>query len=80
MVREFHAEDRGKKVMTADGEMVGTIENVEGSTAHVKPDAGLAQGTRRKLGWTKSGEATYQLRHGNVEAISDDEVHLKSDF
>lgn len=80
MARDFKSEDKGKKVLTADGEMVGTIEDVKGRSAHVKPDAGLGQSTRQKLGWTKEGEEVYELRHSNVDKISDDEIHLRSNF
>jgi len=66
--------------MTADGDMVGTVEAIDGSEAHVKPDAGLAQNTRRRLGWTDEGEEVYALRHDNVDKISGDEIHLKSNF
>lgn len=80
MTRHFESKDEGMKVMTADGDMVGTIEKVEGGDAHVKPDAGLSQATRTKLGWTKEGEDVYALKHRNVDKISGNEVHLKSDI
>lgn len=78
MARDFHEDDQGKQVMTADGDFVGTVENISGSQAYVKPDPGLAQGTRRKLGWTQEGEDTYPLRKSKVDRIDDDGIHLKS--
>lgn len=80
MVRDFTTEDEGKTVVTADGEMVGTIENTAGSTAHVKADGGLARSIRRRLGWTEESEETYELESSNVEEITDDEIKLKSDL
>jgi hypothetical protein len=77
MARAFEDADEGKKVMTADGDMVGTVEEIHGDRAHVKPDAGLSRGTRRKLGWTQQGEDVYPLKHSSVDAISGDEIHLK---
>lgn len=77
MVRDFKASDEGATVMTADGERIGTIENVEGSTAHVRPTGDLDRSTRRRLGWTEEGEATYPLRKSRVKSIDDDGVHLK---
>jgi len=71
------AEDRGKNVLTADGDMVGTIEDIKGSNAHVKPESSLDQSIRSKLGWTTEGEDVYELNHSAVSQISDDEVHLK---
>jgi len=77
MPRDFMAEDRGKNVLTADGEMVGTVEDIKGSNAHVKPEASLDQSIRSKLGWTTDGEDVYELRHAAVSEITDDEIHLK---
>lgn len=77
MARDFTNDDEGKHVMTADGDMVGTIESVTGSTAHVKPDKSLSKSIRRRLGWSEEGEDTYELRKSKVDKISGDEVHLK---
>lgn len=66
--------------MTADGEMVGTIENVDGDEAHVAVDGGLSGSIRNKLGWEDESETVYPLKHRNVDKISGDEVHLKTDF
>lgn len=76
MTRDFQSDDEGKKVMTADGDMVGTIETVSGSTAHVKPDQNLSRGTRRRLGWSEDDDVV-ELPHSEVESISHDEVRLK---
>ncbi|WP_026190338.1 hypothetical protein [Halomicrobium katesii] len=77
MPRDFMAEDRGKNVLTADGDMVGTIEDIKGSNAHVKPESSLNQSIRSKLGWTSDSEDVYELNHSEVSQISDDEVHIK---
>jgi hypothetical protein len=76
MPRDFRSADTGKKVMTADGDTVGTIEKVSGNRAHVKPDEGLSRSLRRKLGWSGE-EETYELRKTNVASIDDDGIHLK---
>lgn len=80
MVRNFKTEDEGKRVVTADGETVGMIETVSGSKAHVKPDTGLSQSIRRRLGWSEEGHDTYELRKSNVHDITDDEITLKSNL
>ena len=80
MVRNFSSKDKGKRVVTADGDMVGTVQRASGSTAHVAIDDDLAQNTRRRLGWTEEGEETYQLRKSNVDRIEDDEIRLKRDL
>jgi sporulation protein YlmC with PRC-barrel domain len=76
MVRNFRAQDQGKKVVTADGDEVGTIQEVRDERAFVKPDQGLSTGIRQGLGWGED-EDTYELRKANVEKISDIEVQLK---
>jgi len=80
MVRNFRNSDEGKKVMTADGEMIGTVERIRGDEAHVRPDTGLSQSVRETLGWTDESEEMYPLRHESVEQIAGDEIHLKSTF
>lgn len=80
MVRDFKSEDEGMKVMTADGDVIGTVERVSGSMAHVKPDEDLSRSIRRRLGWSEEGEETYELRKSNVDSIDDDGVHLKEDL
>ncbi|MFB6176982.1 MAG: hypothetical protein ABEI99_07555, partial [Halobaculum sp.] len=61
MARQFQSKDEGKRVMTADGDMVGSIDKVEGGRAHVTVDESLSQSVRQKLGWTVEGETTYEL-------------------
>jgi hypothetical protein len=65
--------------MTADGELVGTIDSASGNSAHVKPDTGLSRSVRQKLGWSGDDD-TYRLQKSNVDKISGDEIHLKRDF
>lgn len=77
MTREFQASDEGMAVKTEDGDEIGTIESVEGNRAHVRPDSGLSQSIRKRLGWTKENEAVYELRHTKVSEFTDDAVILK---
>lgn len=76
MNRDFNADDEGKAVLTADGDMVGTVESTDGDSAHVRPDENLSRATRQKLGWTAENEETYRLESSNVERITGDEIHL----
>jgi len=80
MVRDFRNSDEGKKVVTADGHMVGTVERIQGGEAHVKPDTSLSQSVRETLGWTDESEEMYPLRHESVDQIAGDEIHLKSNL
>lgn len=76
MVRDFKSEDKGKKVVTADGDIVGTVERASGSSAHVEPDEDLSRSIRRRLGWTEEGEETYRLQKSKVDSIEGDEIRL----
>lgn len=80
MPREFRSADKGMKVMTSDGDVVGTIENVSNKRAYVKPDTGLSDSLRRQLDWTDENQSTYELDHDAVDQIKDDGIHLKSNF
>lgn len=79
MVRDFTADDEGKEVVTADNDMIGTIESTQGGRAMVKPHNDLNRSVRRRLGWTAEGEDTYQLQNDKVDTI-DDKVRLKSNL
>ncbi|WP_049979448.1 hypothetical protein [Halolamina rubra] len=76
MVRDFESSDEGKTVVTADGDEVGTIEQIDQNMAHVKPKGSLSRSVRRRLGWAED-EDTYEITHSRVAQISDDEVHLR---
>ncbi len=71
MTRNFKPEDEGKRVVTADGDEIGTLEQASGATAHVKPSMDLSQSVRRRLGWAEDGQDTYELRTTKVDDITD---------
>ena len=77
MREQFDTEDEGKRVVTKDGEHVGTIEQVAEGEAHVKPDEGLESSIRQKLGMSgaEEGDEMFALTDDRVESI-DDEVRL----
>lgn len=74
MRRNFEGEDRGKRVVTADGDIVGTITDVDGERAFVAPDASLPSDIRQRLG-VDEGE-TYELETSQVDAATNDTVRL----
>jgi hypothetical protein len=69
--------DEGKVVRNATGEEVGRVMAVEQGKVHVKPDAGLTDNIRSKLGWMAEGEETYELTASNIEEITENEVRLE---
>ncbi|WP_227132697.1 hypothetical protein [Halorubellus salinus] len=66
--------------MTADGDMVGTVDKIHDDEAHVRVDTGLSGSIRSKLGWEDENETVYPLKHENVDKIQGDEIHLESRF
>lgn len=77
MARPFKSSDKGKSVVTSDGDKIGRVERVEGDEAHVKPESGLADSIRQRLGMGDSSEEMYVLNHSEVATFSDDEIHLR---
>lgn len=77
MVRAFRDSDKGKTVVTADGDEVGTIENIDNNMAHVQPKGSLSRSIRRRLGWAEDDQDTFEIRHNQVEDISGNEIQLK---
>lgn len=69
-------EDEGKPVVTADGEELGMIEEVRGTTAYVNPEPGLVDRLKSKLGWGDADEGDYTIDETNIARITDDEVEL----
>jgi len=76
---QFSDSDEGKPVVMGD-EKVGMVQEVRGNTAHVNPDAGITDKIKASLDWGDSDEDTYPLDESRVDAITDDEVRLRSDL
>jgi hypothetical protein len=70
-------EDVGKRVVSTDGDEVGTITEVRGRTAYVDPDPGMLDSIEAKLDWEDTGEDTYPVSADNVAEVTDDEVRLR---
>lgn len=77
MCVNFTDDDEGKRVVNANGEEIGIIEEVQGGTVHVNPDPGVTDTIKSKLGWGDSDDETYTLDADNVESITDDEVEIR---
>ncbi|EJN59753.1 hypothetical protein SAMN04487950_3207 [Halogranum rubrum] len=78
MATNITEDDEGKSVVGADGEQVGRVVNVEHGTAYVEADPGLTDTIKAKLGWGDTSEDSYPLQEQSVEAVTDDEIKLKS--
>ncbi|MFC4448664.1 PRC-barrel domain containing protein [Halorussus aquaticus] len=74
---QFSDSDEGKPVVMGE-EKVGMITQVEGGTAYVDPDASITDKIKATLDWGDRDEDTYPLEESRVDAITDDEVRLRS--
>jgi hypothetical protein len=70
--------DEGKKVINARGDDIGRVVEIRGGTAYVDPDPGLTDTIMSTLGWGDRDEDTYPLDSSNVEAVTEDEVRVKT--
>ncbi|WP_222918748.1 helix-hairpin-helix domain-containing protein [Natrinema sp. SYSU A 869] len=76
MCATFSPDDIDKTVENANGEVIGTVTEIEGGTAHVKPRSGVMDSIRAALGWERATGDTVVIREGAVGTISDDVIRL----
>lgn len=70
--------DKGKRVVDANGETIGIISGVRGGRAYVDPDPGIGDKILSKLGWDDINEGDYPLDRSKIATITDDEIHLNA--
>ena len=80
MTREFTDDDREKEVLTAEGDRIGRIRDVDGERATVERDdeADLPEKLREMLGW--DDPAANELHGDHVEEDTADDLRLKSNW
>ena len=71
------SEDEGKHVVSANGDEIGMVTEVDGDTAHVDPDPGITDTIRSKLGWGDADRENYMLPSDQISTITDDEIRLR---
>jgi hypothetical protein len=79
MCAQFTDDDVGKDVVNENGETVGIVADVDHGTAHVKPDPGITDTIKAKLGWQGSDDA-FPLQEAAVKRVTDDEIRLEGDL
>lgn len=74
--------EKGKTVVTEEGDELGQITSVRNNMAAVKPDPGLTDQLRARLGWgsSDSDDETYRLQAADVSNVTDDTVVVHSSF
>lgn len=78
MARPFKSSDKGKRVVTNDGDEIGRVADVDGDEAHVTPESGLADSIRKRLGMDENPDEMYVLNNSEVATFADDEIHLRN--
>lgn len=73
-----NADDEGKPVVYA-GDEIGRVVEVEGDTAVVDPDPGLAEKVLSKLGWADADPDDVTLRGDTILEVTDDAVRIDVD-
>jgi len=70
-------DEEGKRVLNARGDEIGRVTEVRNGVAYVDPDPSITDTIKAKLGWgEKDDEEAFRLDPSNVEAVTDDEIHL----
>ena len=72
--------DKGKRVVNANGDKIGMISDVRGGTAYVDPNPGITDRIKSKLGWSDSDADDYPLDRTKIDRVTDDEVRLKREM
>ena len=80
MCPRFSDDDAGKTVKNASGKKVGIVSAVEGDSLHVKPDPGIADSIKAKLGWQTTSGETATISEHSIDHITDDAIHLSGDL
>lgn len=77
MARNFTDDDRDKDVVTAEGNRIGTVRDVNEGRATVErdPDRDLTDKIKDLLGW--DDDESNELRSDHVDSYGDDEVRLR---
>ena len=78
MARNFTDDDRGKDVVTSDGDRIGTINDVRDDRATVDRDndRDLTDKVKDMLGWGDDDDAN-EIRNEHVDSYDDNQVRLR---
>ena len=78
MPHQFTDDDRDKPVVTAEGQHIGYVRDVDGDRATVErdDDESLTDKVKDLLGWDDDDESN-ELHGDHVESHSDDRIRLR---
>ena len=69
-------DDEGKSVVNSMGDEIGIVSEVRNGNAHVKPDPGITDKIKSKLGWDGADEESFRLDAERIDTVTDDEIRL----
>ncbi|MFD1512823.1 hypothetical protein [Halomarina rubra] len=72
----FSPEDTGKEVVTAAGDVVGTVTETDETTATVAPHEAISPELLEQLGWDATERETYVLTADDVSGITEDTIQV----
>lgn len=76
MTEPLTEDDEGKRIVTADGESIGTVAKVDRGVGHVRPDPD-SEKIRSYLNWENPDDGDYAFQETAVEEVTDEEVVLR---
>lgn len=79
MTERVTADDRGKAVIDANGDHIGTVEDVRDGIALVDTRAAIDPTATRALGWLEESDVA-PLRTQVIDTIDDRSIHLRSNL
>lgn len=72
--------DEGKFLVDAADEQLGIVTKVEGNTAWVDPDPGIAESWLQVFGWGSADEDDYTVDGDAIDTVTDDELRVNADL
>lgn len=72
----FSKDDTGKEVVTAAGDVVGTVTEAHGDSVMVDPSDDVDAGLLEDLGWDAADTAPHLLDADQVSGVTDDAVQV----
>lgn len=70
-------DEKGKSVVNTDGDRLGIVTDVPDASIAIKPNPGVVDTIRAKLGWGDSDDEDYVLSVDRIEEVTEGEVRLK---
>lgn len=77
MSGDFKSKDRGKRIVTSEGDVIGSVDRIEDGEAYVRPKRGILGGCGSWITDTKKAVRTFSLDRENVAEVTDTEIHLE---